>query len=241
MAAVMVLSLLLSIPFALADISSDLVLAADSSLSQDSRQAAFDRVISDGAMNPSPVVTASQASEDTRLRWVAIRALGHIGSPPGRAALVGLLEDPEPAIRTAAVSALGDVGDRAYSRRVAELLNDPAVIVRAAAAGTLGTLRDPSAISALEDALSSPGSYYRGSSLWVRQHYVAALGAIGDMRALPALLRSLDDDDENVADTSLRALEQISGVSFADGRDPVSEREAWRRWTTAQIQRRNLR
>jgi len=241
MAAGIVLTLMLAAQSAFADIPSDLTVAADKSLPQSSRQSAFDRIVSEGARDPALVVQASRAGDDTPTRWVAIRALGHIGGPQSRDALLGLLEDPEPAIRTAAVGAMGELGERAYSHRIAEMLSDPAVIVRAAAAETAGSLRDPSLIPALEAALSSQDSYYRGNSLWVRQHYVAALGAIGDMRALPVLLKALDDPDPNVADVSLRALEQLSGISFADGRDPVTEREAWRRWATAQIQQRGIR
>ncbi|CAN0461652.1 unnamed protein product, partial [Ectocarpus fasciculatus] len=136
----MVLTLLLAAQLAFADIPSDLAVAADQTLPEPSRRAAFDRLISEGAANPNPLIIASQTGDETRLRWVAIRALGHIGSPQGRTTLVTLLEDPEPAIRTAAIGALAEIGDPAYSRRAAELLSDPAVIVRAAAAGALAEM-----------------------------------------------------------------------------------------------------
>lgn len=226
---------------ALADIPSELVVAADESLSEESRQAAFDRVVTEGNQNVRGLIEACRDGDDTRVRWVAIRALGHVGGPQARETLLALLEDPEPAIRTAAVGALGELGDRATSRRIAEMLSDPAVLVRAAAASTLGILRDPVVLPALDDALSSTDNYYRGSSLWVRPHFVAAMGAIGDLAALPALLRALDDADPEVAATSIRSLEAISGLSFADGRTPTEESEAWRRWATTQIQRRGIR
>lgn len=237
----MIVSLLLAVQVAFADIPSDLAVAADQNLPEESRRAAFDRVVREGAADPSPLIIASQTGEDTRQRWVAIRALGYIGNPQGRTTLVTLLEDPEPAIRTAAVSALAEVGDPAYSQRAAAMLADPAVIVRAAAAGALAEMRDPKTVSALVAALESSDSFYRGSSLWVRQHYVAALGAIGDLSALPALLRALDDDDPSVSAVAVTALEQLSGFSFADGRDEQEERAAWRRWATTQIQSRGLR
>ena len=232
---VLLTAVLLTARLALADIGAELTLASDPALPEASRRAAFDRLVAEGSRGAQPIIMAAQQGEDTRRRWVAIRALGHIGGPQATSALLALLEDKEPAIRTAALSALGDLGQPSLSARVIEGLADPAVIVRAAAAESLGKLRDPRAIRPLAEALDSPASYYRGASLWVRRMYVEALGAIGDRRALPVLLGAMEDADPAVAEASLRALEQVTGVSFADGRSPAEEREAWRRWGSAQI------
>lgn len=224
-----------------ADIPSEIAVAADKNLPEESRQAAFDRVVAEGRANTAVLVQASLDGEDTPTRWVAIRALGHVGGQQVQQTLLELLSDPEPAIRSASIGALAEVGSRSHSGRIAQLLTDPAILVRATAARALGELRDPSTLYALDDALSASDNYYRGTSLWVRPHFVMAMGEIGDARALPALMRGLDDDAPDVVDASLRALEQISGVSFADGRTPEEEREAWRRWAIPQIQQRGLR
>lgn len=242
MVAGMVLTLLILVMQAAnADIPSDIVVAADKSLSEESRRAAFDRVVAEGRSDTTALIQAGLDGEDTPTRWVAIRALGHIGGFPIQQTLLELLSDPEPAIRSAAIGALAEVGNRSHSGQIAQLLTDPAILVRASAANALGELRDPSVVSALDHALSASDNYYRGTSLWVRPHFVTAMGAIGDIQALPALLRGLEDEDPDVVDASLRALERISGFSMADGRTPEEEREAWRRWTTTQIQQRGFR
>jgi HEAT repeat protein len=219
----------------------EIVLASDQERTESERRAAFDRLVMIGATDLS---TLSRVSLDitggTRQRWVAIRAMGHVGGYGVEQTLVDLLADPEPAIRTAAVSALGDVGGSAYSIPLASSLQDPAIIVRAAAAEALGKIRDPSTITALASALSDPENYHRGTSLWVRRHYVVALGEIGDHRALPVLLGAMDDDDIEVSRATIGALERISGFTFSDGRSTAEERTAWQRWASAQIQSRGL-
>jgi hypothetical protein len=219
----------------------EIVLASDQERSESERRAAFDRLVMIGATDLSTLSRVSlDTANSTRQRWVAIRAMGHVGGYGVEQTLVDLLEDPEPAIRTAAISALGDVGGSAYSIRIAAALQDPAIIVRAAAAEALGKIRDPSTISALVSALASSENYHRGTSLWVRRHYVVALGEIGNVQALPVLLGAMDDDDIEVARAAIGAFERISGFTFSDGRSTDEERTAWKRWASAQIQSRGL-
>ena len=239
------LALLLTLTFASAPAHAgamdDVVLASDQERTETERRAAFDRLVQLGATDMRTLISVgSELDGNTRQRWVCIRAMGHIGGQGAETALVALLEDPEPAIRTATVSALGDVGSPLHSARIAETLRDPAIIVRAAAAEALGKIRDPSVISALGDAVADPDNYHRGSSLWVRRHFIVALGEIGDVRALPILLGAMSDGDEEVAQATIAAFERISGFTFSDGRSPDEERSAWKRWASAQIQSRGL-
>ena len=235
------LMMILTVGLARADAQEDLLLAASSEQSESVRLAAFERLVQSGATSARYVSTLSvDATAATRQRWVAIRALGHIGGPAAESALLSLLDDPEPAIRTAAVGALGELGSTSNSAAVASCLTDPAIIVRAAATESLSRLRDPTTISALALALEDPSNYHRGTSLWVRRHYVLALGEIGDVHALPVLLRVMEDSDPEVAAASLTAFERIAGFSFADGRSPEEEQEAWRRWASGQVRGRGL-
>ena len=135
---------------ALAGPVQDLAQAADPDLPVAARQEAFDRLVSLGSTDTSLVLsTALDVEGDTRKRWVAIRALGHIGGSSAEQTLVQLLDDPQPAIRAAAVGALGETGRRSHATVVTGKLQDPAVIVRAEAATALGKLGDPSAVNAL--------------------------------------------------------------------------------------------
>ena len=216
----------------------DLVQASNPALDHETRMAAFQRLVDLGATDVSVIRAACQNSEaELRERWVAIRALGKVGGSPARQVLPALAGDPKPAIRSAAISAIGDLGSKDFTKTVAAGLGDDSIMVRAAASDALARIGDPAAIPALGEALQAPDGHYRGSSLWVRKHYVDAMGSIGSTKAYPVLLLALDDADPAVVASTLRALENIAGFTFSDGRDPESEKEAWRRWLQARLGR----
>ena len=219
-----------------ADALSDLIMAADTNLPEVQRQAAFDRVVALGRTDMSAVLQVVQNPEsDMAVRWVSIRALGKIGGPRAHQALPALMTSETPPIRAAAVSAVGDLRDRQHTDLAAKLLNDPAIMVRASAAEALGKIGDPNAIDALAAALNSDDAYYRGSSLWIRRHFVMAMGEIGHRKAYPVLLLALSDSDPMVVSESITALENISRQSFADGRSQSQQIEAWQRWLSSVI------
>lgn len=220
---------------ALANPREDLSLAANKEAPEAARLAAFDRLVDNGATDIAHVSRVSVTEDaDTRQRWVAIRVLGKVRGDRPRDVLLTLLENPQPAIRTAAAQALGDMGDGSIVASLTARLQDPAIIVRAATAEALGKLREESAVQALSLALGAQDNFYRGASLWVRRHYVASLGEIGSKEAIPALTRCLDDADAEVVREAVSAFESIAGFSYAEGRDFGQQREAWRRWGTAQ-------
>lgn len=234
MSLLLALSLSLS---ALAAPTQDLALAADSDVPVVARQQAFDRLVALGATDMALVSQVAQAQEaDTRQRWVAIRALGHIGGAAAEQTVLDLLGDPQPAIRAAAVGALGETGKQQHTASVAAMLQDPAIIVRAEAATALGKLGDSAAVDPLAQALEDRSNWHRGTPLWVRRHYVLALGDIGHKTAVPALLRAMDDPDPLVAAETIGAFEKIGGFTMGEGRTDEQEREAWRRWASAQVQ-----
>jgi HEAT repeat protein len=219
-----------------ADSMSDLKLAANSDVTVVERESAFAKIVSNGSTEIQYLLSvAKDVEQTTRLRWVAIRALGQIRGPQAESLLLGLLDDPEPAIRTAAVSAVGDLGNGVNSPLLAVYLKDPAVIVRVAAAEALGKLQDSESVEALGIALQDEQNQYRGSSLWVRAHFVIALGSIGSKDAYPVLLKSITDSDPRVVQSTVRSLEMIAGFSFGDGRSTEQEIEAWSRWLQNQL------
>ena len=209
----------------------ELETAANSSLEQSAREKAFDRLVALGATDTQYLYdTAQDKTASTRHRWVAIRALGKIKSPESERILLRLLSDPEPAIRTASLGGLGDLGKDSNLSMVARHLDDEAIIARAAAAEALGKIGAVKGISFLERALDSESNYYRGSSLWVRQNYVMALGEISHKDAYPIYLKTLSDTDPLVVKATIQALEKTAGHSFEEGRTESQELEAWKRW-----------
>ena len=215
---------------ALAGAPEDVAIASSKDAPEATRMEAFERLVTLGATDMKLVSLLAQDEDaSARERWVAIRTLGKIGGDRSRNILGTLLDNPQPAMRAAAASAVGDMGDTEFVGKLCVLVDDPAVIVRAAAAGALGTLGQSEAVPHLSDAIEDKKSTFRGQAPWVRKHYVVALGAIGHTSAYPALLRTLDDGDPEVASLTLGALEKVAGFSYAKGRSKKQEREAWRR------------
>jgi len=222
--------------FAFAGPVQDLAQASDADLPEEARKAAFERLVAAGTTDIGVVSRVAVDDDgDTRKRWVAIRALGQIRGDRAKQLLVQLSENPEPAIRTAAVQAMGDLGDNRMSPTLIEKLFDPAVIVRAGAAEALCKVGDRTAIEPLDRALSSRENFYRGSSLWVRKHYVAALGCIGGRETIPVLMRALEDADPAVQSSAVLAFREVAGFSYGEGRSPEEEMAAWKRWAADQL------
>ncbi len=222
---------LLALGVALASGPADLTQAADANLTEDDRMALFHAMVADYPRNrPWLEEIAADDAHNARERWVAVRVLGQTGHPDAKAPLLALCLDPMPAIRAAAAASLGDLGDKSVTQQLAKMLQDAAIIVRAAAADSLGQLKDAATVGPLTDALWDTDSFYRGQSVWARRHYVDALGEIGSAKALPALVRGLEDTDPNVVTSSLSALRKINGYDFAEGRTREEHIEAWRRW-----------
>ena len=216
----------------------DLALAASKGATDETRMAAFQRLVDLGSTDMDWVSQVGQDGDaDTRQRWVAIRVLGQIQGDRSRNLLIGLSKDPEPAIRAAASAAMGDFADDAFIPYLIGLIQDPAVIVRAPAAQALSQMGDARAVRVLSEALQDKKNTFRGRSIWVRKYFVEALGGTGSKEAYPALLRAMDDTDESVSSMVIPALEKIAGFSYKEGRTAAQEEEAWRRYVADQLRR----
>ncbi len=214
-----------------AGIHEDLETASNKELTEPLRMEAFNRLVLDYS-NKAPELRAIAFDDDhdAHQRWIVVRVMGQTHSPKVTADLLKLTADPMPAMRAAAARALGDLGAKEASEVLGGLLSDDAMIVRQAAADSLGLLRSEDSARYLEAALKDGSNFYRGSSLWVRKHYVLALGEIGSETSIPALIACFDDKDEEVVDASLVALQKVVGFDFAEGRTRSEHIEAWRRW-----------
>jgi HEAT repeat protein len=136
--------------------------------------------------------------------------------------LLAAMNDGRASMRETAAHILGICGSHAATPRLIEALRDPVASVRLQAVKALGRVGDPSAVPALLNALHNDDEQMasqifialvqlrqaavpalleacKSSSAWMRWHCIRALGAIGDMRVLPVLVRSLCDPDHSVA------------------------------------------
>lgn len=217
---------------ALAGVPEDVEFAADTDKPLEARQAAFTRLHDEAAV-PALLKIANNKDSTPARRWVAVRALGLNPSPEARSALLGFLASDLAQTRMAALAALGERKERSTSGNVAARLEDKALLVRQAAADALGQIGDPATLPDLGRALQDPSGTYRGTSMWVRRHYVEAVTAIGTGEAVPYLLTALADKDPDVVAAAVKGFEKVAGFSYASGRTRAEEIEAWTRWAKA--------
>ena len=135
-----------------------------------------------------PVLIAALADRSEKVRHVAADALGQIGDPRAVPPLAAALKDEAEEVRSEAADALGRLDDRTAVPALIEALGDGEPSVRRAAAGALGNLSRPARQG---DAGASPA----------RQGDAAA-----NADAVPALIKALEDTDNEVREAAIRAL-----------------------------------
>ena len=221
-----------------ADVSGDIAAASNTSLKEEVRQDAFARLVREGNADAEPLFSIAKNTEmDVQKRWIVIRALGKVGGKKVVQDLLPLLKDQKSEIRIATCSALGETRLWSITEELILMLEDQVLLVRVASAQALGEIANPAAIDGLDKALRTSDHFYRGKSLWVRTHFVDALGKIRSKKSYPTLLFAIDDRDSGVFEAAVVALEQIAGFSLSEGRNPQEEREAWKRWLSKELSR----
>jgi len=160
-----------------------------------------DRAILTRLLNdPEPFLAAG----DTANRRIAVAAsLRHPHLFDQLADL--LLTDPEPTVRRECAEVLGLSG-RGDVEVLAQALQDDVPEVREAAATALGELTAPDSIGLLIEHATNDDE-----DKLVREAAVAALGAIGDDRAVPALLALLSGGPPQIRRRCVPALSVFDG------------------------------
>jgi HEAT repeat protein len=132
----------------------------------------------------------SASDPDARVRSVALGALVRAGSKRSAAgAWRHAANDPDANVRRRAAELAPALGPAASPTVLLALLTDPEPLVAEAAAFALGEHPHPTARVVV--ALSRAATTH--DDALVREAAVAALGAIGDPGALPAVLAACDD------------------------------------------------
>lgn len=128
---------------------------------------------------------AGLADPAAAVRSTALGALERLGEL-GRDELLTGLADPDPSVRRRSVELAATRPDLP----VIELLADPDPSVVEMTAWSLGEREESTAVTALAHLVPLDGGH---ADPLCREAAVAALGAIGDPRGLPAVLAALDD------------------------------------------------
>ena len=158
------------------------------------------------SITPESVTTLLASSElGDRLRGV--NEIRQLDPAVGFPLLQNPLYDNNARVRYAAVSQLDTLGDQdlAASLEVLKdrLHNDPEYDVKAAAADAIGALK-------LTEAFPDLETVYHGTTEWLLQFsIIAALGELGDPRALPLLATALQSSVELVQTAAIGAIGEL--------------------------------
>ena len=96
--------------------------------------------------------------------------------------------------------------------------------VRIAALEALQSFNDPELIDKIADA------YLQDTHPSVRDMAVIVLGSFKDKRALPHLIKALDDTDEYARECARKGLEAFSGVNTDEKKSEKEQNAAWKKW-----------
>jgi HEAT repeat protein len=136
-------------------------------------------------------------------RELVLAALGTCGDERALVPVLGLLGDPDPAVRASAMRALRPLlGPRAADVLIGTLADTDADI-RILAAEYLGTIRSRAAVPKLVDAARA------GEPMRLRYAAMTSLGAIGDPAALAVLLEVLRDGPAPLRRVAADAIAQL--------------------------------
>ncbi len=141
----------------------------------------------------------------------AIRALGRIGDPRATAPLLDVLRAPAttPMVRAETLLALGGLPpDAATQEYFVDFLADGSPVIRAAAVQALAKADDDSLMTVLSGL--DPDSHWS-----VRAQLAAILATKDPARALPRLMRMLNDTDQRVIPEVLNALTKLKAPDIA--------------------------
>jgi HEAT repeat protein len=178
-----------------------------------------------------PVLAQMLSVKDGIVAFLAADTLKRIGAPAVDA-VARSLADPSPEVRRRAAHLLGELPsagdvDAAVLEKLGDrLAHDDAWIVRAEAAESLGTrgaqrAERGYAVAVLAHALSD-------TDATVAQSAASALENVGDPRAIPVLIRALEDAVRRGEPKSAHAID--AALRKLSGESRVRSAEEWSAW-----------
>jgi eukaryotic-like serine/threonine-protein kinase len=146
--------------------------------------------------------------EDEQARRAAVEVLNEIGTVEHIKDLLNALKDDDWWVRSRATDALASIGGPRVVDAVLALFKDRDEEIRRAAIEIINTLRDERAVNYLIEATRDP-------DWWVRERAADALAGLGNRSAVPALVAMLAQHPESVpaAVRALAALGDAKAVN----------------------------
>jgi HEAT repeat protein len=211
--------------------------ASNPAAPEEAGQRLFDQLV---AMGPSALTSLSMVYRDPKATdhesWVAARAMARIGGEDSARTQAQGLTSKRIITRLGAVSGLRLMKHAPSTSALEQALFDKALTVRVAAADALAEIGSRGSHKALAQALNLPANFHHGRSLFVREHIVKALGDVGSIGGIDALIGVLSEKEPELQRLATVSLSSITGRSFrdsalGDSAPPTpAEIEAWQQW-----------
>jgi HEAT repeat protein len=164
-------------------------------------------------------------------RWRSTMAVGRLG---GRLSLPELERASKADVwelRSAALIAVSRIDRRTASIWARRLLKDKALLVRLTAVETLEGIQDRAAVADLWAQLDNRQNFKRNRSLFIRRRIVEALTRLESPESSARFASLLDEDDPQILNSAIAALEKLTGQTMGKPTDPLARRRAlWQQW-----------
>jgi peroxiredoxin len=159
------------------------------------------------------------------------------GTPPAqrKPLLLQYVEDGNPGLRYAAVDALGDQRGPEVAAALERAFTDSSSMARQRAMEVLPRVDRERGLRLLLAGLRDEDSWIRESAATQFVNLIGKPGELVDRRAVPMLVRALDDPDLSVTVMAMGALRKLTGQSWRfRNNDPPDRKQAvvrqWRQW-----------
>ncbi len=158
-----------------------------------------------------PALLDLTRSPDADSRWWALRTLAQ--SPRSRTEwLLPFLNDPAPEVRQCAALGLAVRPDESATQPLIRALSDDDSMVGSLAANALvkiGGAAVPSLIEVVKLRPATEGSVEGGANRSARVHAMRALAEIGDHRAIPVMMKVMEEDSALLQHWAQEGLERL--------------------------------
>ena len=230
------------------------------------RQAALEGLAGIGMAVDVGGICKSLRDPDLAVQTKAIETIVKINDPRAVHHLLDILQDESEYVRRAAVEVLNQVGNSSAIKDLLQALRDRDWWVRVRAADALGTIGGPRVVEAVLSLMKDKDEFVRRCVIeilnsnraragnegvfqslvdalddddwWVRERAIDALANMGDLRAVPALLRVMEKDSK-AAPVAIRALASLGDpravgpvLTALRSRDKAIKAEAFRALAT---------
>ncbi|MBD2100505.1 phycobilisome degradation protein NblB [Leptolyngbya sp. FACHB-261] len=165
------------------------------------------------------------SSEDYGDRLRAVNQIRQLELAPAFELAYTASQDTNTRVRYAALSQMDTLGPQDLPRALEllrdRLLNDPEADVRAAAADCLGALKQPEVLDELCQV------YERENEWLVQVSLIAALGELGDPKAIHLLTKALASDTDLVRTAAVGALGELGNPEAVPLLVPFAQDPDW--------------